>query len=95
MALWKLQWFIGSDELRFLEASMALSHVKNDGSVSYFCFMFCFNVSMWHVKFVCFSIHVLCSRSCDRLLYVSCCCSVLVMKCCFCFALAAFLFNAP
>lgn len=31
MALWKLQWFIGSDELRFLEASMALSHVKNDG----------------------------------------------------------------
>lgn len=40
---------------------------------------------MWHVKFVCFNVHVLCSRSCDRLLYVSCCCSVLVMKCCFCF----------
>ncbi|KAL0669439.1 hypothetical protein Bca4012_032143 [Brassica carinata] len=58
MALWKLQWFICSDELRFLEASIALWHVKNDGSVSYFCFMFCFNVSMWHVKFVCFSIHV-------------------------------------
>ncbi|CAN6910336.1 unnamed protein product [Brassica oleracea] len=31
MALWKLQWFIGSDELRFLEASMALWQVKNDG----------------------------------------------------------------